>query len=179
MLALLRSLTASDWEKPTLAPVWQVRDVAAHILDSDLRKLSAYRDGFVPRPDGDISTFEGLTAFLNELNATWTQAARRLSPRVLIDLLGLSGPAVAELLRSLPPNGTSLFPVSWAGESRSENWLDVGREYTERWHHQMQIRIAVGADPLLQRRWAHPVFDLSMRALPRAWAEVSAPDGAA
>ena len=51
-------------------------------------------------------------------------------------------------------------------EDRSENWMDIGREYTERWHHQMQIRDAVGADGLLQRRWLYPVLDLSGAGVP-------------
>lgn len=48
--------------------------------------------------------------------------------------------------------------------------MDTGREFTERWHHQMQIRDAVGAPLLLNRRWLTPVLDLSVRALPRAFA---------
>ena len=57
--------------------------------------------------------------------------------------------------------------------------MDVGREYTERWHHQMQIRDAVGAPGLLQRRWLDPLLDLSVRALPRAYRDVAAPVGTA
>jgi hypothetical protein len=57
--------------------------------------------------------------------------------------------------------------------------MDVGREYTEHWHHQMQIRDAVGAEPLLERRWLDPVLDLSVRAFPRAYAHVDAPVGTA
>ena len=30
LVALLRSLAAADWERPTVAPDWRVRDVAAH-----------------------------------------------------------------------------------------------------------------------------------------------------
>jgi hypothetical protein len=43
--------------------------------------------------------------------------------------------------------------------------METGREYTERWHHQMQIREAVGAPGLLERRWYQPVLDLSVRAV--------------
>ena len=54
--------------------------------------------------------------------------------------------------------------------------MDIGREYTERWHHQMQIRDAVGAPGLLQRR-LEPLLDLSVHAFRRAYKQVAAPDG--
>ena len=42
----------------------------------------------------------------------------------------------------------------------------------------MQIRDAVGAEPvLLAPRWMLPLLDLSVRALPVAYAAVDAPDG--
>jgi hypothetical protein len=40
LLELLRSLTAMDWELQTVAPAWNVKDVVAHLLDTQLRKLS-------------------------------------------------------------------------------------------------------------------------------------------
>ena len=43
----------------------------------------------------------------------------------------------------------------------------------------MQIRDAVGAPLLLERRWLHPLLDLSLRALPQAYREVDAPQGTA
>jgi hypothetical protein len=41
----------------------------------------------------------------------------------------------------------------------------------------MQIRDAVGADALLERKWLEPLLDVSMRALPRAYASADAPPG--
>ena len=43
LLELLRSLTGREWEAQTLAPAWKVKDVAAHLLDTQLRKLSRVR----------------------------------------------------------------------------------------------------------------------------------------
>lgn len=58
--------------------------------------------------------------------------------------------------------------------------MDVGREYTERWHHQMQIRDAVAAPPtLLEARWYRPLLELSVRALPKSYADVAAAPGTA
>ena len=179
LIDLLRGLAPADWERPTVAGDWRVRDVAAHLLDVDLRKLSVSRDGFLAPPDEPIGGYGDLVRFLNRLNADWVAAARRLSPRALVDLLAVTGPAVSELIAALPPHEPALFSVAWAGESQSENWFDIGRDYTERWHHQMQIRDAVGAPLLLARRWLQPLLDLSVRALPRAYESVTAEDGTA
>ena len=57
--------------------------------------------------------------------------------------------------------------------------MDIGREYTEKWHHQAQIREAVGAPGLNSRRWLGPVLELSMYALPHAFRNVEATAGSA
>jgi hypothetical protein len=44
LVDLLGSLEASEWDLQTIAPLWKVRDVAAHLLDTALRKLSIVRD---------------------------------------------------------------------------------------------------------------------------------------
>jgi hypothetical protein len=44
LIDLLKSLAPSEWELQTVAPLWKVRDVAAHLLDTALRKLSMVRD---------------------------------------------------------------------------------------------------------------------------------------
>jgi hypothetical protein len=180
LVALLRSLEPGQWLSPTVAGEWRVREVAAHLLDGDLRRLSMHRDGHVPPPpESPIEGYRDLVAFLNGLNASWVNACARLSPRVITDLLEWTGPQMAELFESLPPHGEAVFPVAWAGEDRSKNWMDIGREYTEKWHHQAQIRAAVGAPGLLAREWLYPVFALSLFALPHAFREVEAPSGSA
>ena len=178
LLSLLRALDAEQWQRPTVAGAWRVRDVAAHLLDGELRKLTAYRDGHVVPPDAPIASDRDLARLVNGLNALGVQWAARLSPRLVTDLLAVTGAWMAELLETLDPHAPALWPVSWAGERESANWMDTGREYTERWHHQMQIRDAIGAAPvLLAPRWMLPLLDLSMRALPVGYAAVDAPDG--
>ncbi len=144
----------------------------AHLLDGQVRRLSFQRDRLpVTPPDEPVEGYGDLVGFLNDLNADWIRAARRLSPSVLMQFLELTGPQVAELFASLDPRGPAFFPVAWAGESTSENWFDVGRDYTEWWHHQAQIREAVGAPALLEREWLLPVLELSMMAFGRAFAD--------
>lgn len=169
LIDLLRGLRPEEWQRPTVCSGWSVKDIAAHLLDGTLRKLSTHRDGYfgIVGPAGDH--YEELVIFLNRLNAEWVAAARRLSPALLISLLETSGRELVTFLQSLDPKAPALFPVAWAGERESLTWFDTAREYTERWHHQQQIRLAVGQPLLLQRRWYHPVLDTFMRGLPHAY----------
>jgi uncharacterized protein (TIGR03083 family) len=177
LLSLLRSLSREDWERPTAAAGWSVRDMVAHLLDTDLRRLSFQRDGLAPlAPSAPIVTDRDLVAFLDELNATWVSAARRLSPRVLIDLHELVGPQVATLFSSLDPFAPAVG-VAWAGEERSAVWFDTAREYTEKWLHQQHIRDAVGAALLTERRWMYPVLDTFVRGLPHTFRTLNASPG--
>jgi uncharacterized protein (TIGR03083 family) len=169
LIALLRGLRADDWTRPTLCARWSVHDIAAHLLDDDLRRLSFHRDGHLPPAGPEGPGDAALAVFINRLNAEWVTAAQRLSPRVIVDLLELTGPQVAALFASLDPFAPARFGVSWAGEDHSPNWFDVGRDYTERWLHQQQIRVAVGAQGLIERRWLGPVLDLFIRSLPHAY----------
>jgi len=73
----------------------------------------------------------------------------------------------------VPIDAPALFSVSWAGERHSEGWFDIGREFTELWHHQQQIRMAVGAGPLSDARYLRAVIDISVRGLPHAYREVA------
>lgn len=178
LLALLRGLQPEDWARPTVCAGWAVRDLAAHLLDGDIRRLSITRDGWMPpAPDKQIANYGDLVAFLNGLNAQWVSASRRISPRMLTDLLALTGPQVSAYFQALDPEGPAAFPVAWAGETESKNWFDIAREYTERWHHQQQIREAVGAPGLIARRWLHPVLDTFLRALPHSYRDTAAPMG--
>jgi uncharacterized protein (TIGR03083 family) len=178
LLSLLRDLSVDDWSKPTVARQWTVRDIAAHLLDSDIRRLSYQRDKapMVP-PETPIESYSDLVNFLNQLNADWVRAARRISPRLLIDFLEVTGAQVCELFKSLDPFAPALFGVAWAGEQESQNWFDIAREYTEKWHHQQQIRDAAGATALTGRKWLFPVLDTFLRGLPHTYRETQADDG--
>ena len=179
LVKLLSGLSAADWERPTVARAWRVRDVAAHLLDTDLRRISLQRDGWSLPAEAPIAGWDDLVKLLNGLNAGWVEAARRLSPRVLTELLTYSGRELAAVVATLDPDAPAPFGVLWAGQSASTNWFDLGREYTEKWHHQAQIRLAVGAAPLDGHRFFHPVLAFSMHALPRALDGEAAPEGTA
>jgi uncharacterized protein (TIGR03083 family) len=176
LIRLLRGLGADDWDRPTACALWSVRDIAAHLLDDDLRRLSFHRDRQPPPGSGPVSGAE-LVALVNRMNAEWVAVARRMSPRVIVDLLEVTGPWVVDLFRATDPFAPGFWGVTWAGEQSSPHWFDVGRDYTERWLHQQQIRDAVGAPPLTGREWLHPVLDLFVRALPFAYRDTAAAPG--
>ena len=133
LVALLRSLTASPWLLSTSAGQWRVREVVAHLLDGDLRRLSYCRDGLAQPELAGLRSYDDVLTYLNRLNETWIAAAARLSPQLLTELVEGVGRQAVEFLASLPPHEAADWPVSWAGEGRSENWMDVGRNYTEYW----------------------------------------------
>jgi uncharacterized protein (TIGR03083 family) len=174
LIELLRGLDAGDWERPTLASGWTVKDVAGHLLDTSLRKLSACRDGWTllgPREGED------LVAFINRLNLEGVGFLARLSPHLLTAIIETASAQYVTYHESLDPFGEATFAVSWAGEGRSLNWFDTAREYTERWHHQQQIRLAVGRPGIETCELYHPVLDCFMRALPFTYRGLDRPPG--
>lgn len=178
LVALLRSLTEADWQRPTVAGSWRVRDIVAHLLDTTLRRLSFHRDGMAPPPPARTIATEGdFVAFINDLNAQWVTASHRLSPRVLTDLYEQASSDAADWWESQSLGAPALFAVSWAGEDASLNWMDIGREFTELWHHQKQIRVAVGADSAVDPRYLRAVLALGVHALPHAYRRVEAEPG--
>jgi uncharacterized protein (TIGR03083 family) len=178
LLEFLRSLRPADWEKQTIVPLWTIKDIAAHLLDGNLRTLSMSRDQhFGEKPD-PIESYADLVAYLNRLNADWVKAFKRVSPAVLIELLELSGAQYNAYLASLDPDAPAIFSVAWAGEEESKNWFHIAREYTEKWHHQQQMRLVMGQEEVLYAPDLYfPYLDTSMRALPHHYRNVAAEPG--
>src|ERR1051325_11300989 len=176
LLEVLRSLSPDEWHLPTVSSRRTVKDIASHLLDGSLRRLSMQRDSYLPADTRrGPQAGEPLVDFLNRLNDEWETGTRRLSPKVLTDLIEWADAQLAVLFRSLDPHGEAIFPVAWAGEGRSENWMDVARDYTEKWHHTQQIFDATQRpSTIMTRRLAHPCLDIFMRALPFTFRDVEA-----
>jgi uncharacterized protein (TIGR03083 family) len=172
LMRLLRGLKADEWDARAVG-TWTVKDVAAHLLDTSLRRLSAHRDRYSP----PFSAAAGLATIINEMNGQWVSAARRISPPILIEMLDQYGTQMAKHMTTLDPMANAEWAVSWAGDDSSPNWFDTARELTERWHHQQQIRDAVQRPPLYELRYFKPVIDTFMRGLPHAYRNLSARDG--
>jgi uncharacterized protein (TIGR03083 family) len=177
LIELLRGLAPEDWEKQTLAPKWKVKDVAAHLLDTQIRKLAAARRGYKPENSKKLSP-EKLVTLINSLNAEGVRQYEQLKPDNLISRMEAASRESADYHQALDPFGVAIFPVSWAGEEESANWFDTAREFTERWHHQQQIRLTVDNPGIMTREFYFPVLDCFMRALPHSYRSVPAKSGA-
>jgi uncharacterized protein (TIGR03083 family) len=178
LLELLRTLSPEGWEKQTVSPKWKVKAVAAHLLDTALRGISIARDGYLP-PAPKLDSPAALGAYINRLNDEGVTVYRRLSPEVLISLMGMACQQLSEYHAQRDPFAQAPYGVSWAGEEKSANWFDTAREYTERWHHQQQIRLAVErpGPGILTRELYYPVLDCFLRGLPFTYRNVSAEAG--
>jgi uncharacterized protein (TIGR03083 family) len=178
LLSVLRLLADEQWRAPTVCAGWSVKDVAQHLLGDDIGRLSGGRDGHRSgwlEPGGD--DFEArLLAFINERNEAWVSETRRLSPRVIIDLLEWSGRETQDYFEMIDPEAPSLG-VSWAGEATSPAWFDLAREYTERWHHQAQIREGADVPLLTEPRLFAPVLATFVRGVPHSMRSVEADEG--
>ena len=176
LIDLLSSLTSSEWDIQTVAPLWKVRDVAAHLLDTALRKLSMARDScYVERVN--IRSPQDLITLVNCLNREGVTVYRRLSPPILIDMMRVVCEQSARFHESLDPFAPATFAVTWAGEETSLNWFDTARELTERWHHQQQIRLATNRPGIMTPELYYPVLDCLVRGLPYLYREVDATVG--
>jgi len=178
LIKLLQSLGVEDWAKQTPSPAWNVKDVVAHLLDGNVRSLSSSRDDYRDSHSPDSNGLQDVVKYLNTINHDWVKAMKRVSPAVLIALLEITNPSYSDHLKSLAPFEKAIFSVAWAGESESENWFHIAREYTEKWHHQQQIREAIGgASPLFEERFFKPYLDTSLRALPHYLQSANAEKG--
>jgi hypothetical protein len=148
--------------------------VALHLLGDEVGNLSRRRDGYALAVS--LDSWPDLVAWLGDWNQRWVESTRRISPRLLIDLLRFTGLQVCEYFRSLDPYAMGKA-VSWAGPEPAPLWLDIAREYTERWHHQQHIRDAVAKPGLKGPRYLAPVLATFVWALPHTFRATAAPPG--
>ena len=141
-----------------------------------LEFLSGLRDKYQGESP-NINSYQDLLDYLNRLNAEWVTSMKRVSPKILIDLLEHTGPAYCEYYRSLNLLEKAEYSVAWAGESESKNWMHIAREYTEKFLHQQQIRDAVGKQGLLTKHFFNPFLEVCMYALPHTLRNTSAEKG--
>lgn len=165
LIEVLSGLSPQQWHKDTICKKWRVKDIAAHLLDGAIRRLSIGRDGY-KMSTVEINKQDSFLEYLNNLNAVWLSAYERVSPAILISQLKIVQDELYLYFKDLDPAANALFPVSWVGEYVSDNRFDIAREYTERWLHQQQIRQAVGAHSLLEKQFYSPFLQICMKALP-------------
>ncbi len=178
LLHLLAQLDEEEWQRPTVCAGWTVKDVVLHLLGDDIGFLSSKRDAFdsltIAGNPPDLSIWDNLVAFLNERNTLWVEATRRMSHQLACTFLALTGAELYQYLKSLDPFALG-DTVSWASPNAAPVWLDIAREYTERWLHQQHIRDAVNRPGLKEPQFLAPILDTFVHALPRTFRTVHAP----
>jgi uncharacterized protein (TIGR03083 family) len=172
LLQLLRRLSEQEWGSATPCEEWTVKDIALHLLGDEIGQLSRGRD---KDTSSTLPPGADLVSSINRQNELWVEATRRMSPRLICDLLDVTGHEVVQYFKSLDLMAMNGI-VSWAGPDPTPVWFDVAREYTERWHHQQHIREAVGQPGLTEAVFLTPVLDTFVRALPYTFRAVSAPE---
>lgn len=147
LLAVLGSLDATEWQRPTECPAYTVHGIACHLLGDDLSLLSRQRDGsrsglFDVAADMPGADFRSI---LDAFNDGWVRATRFMSPRVLVDLLSVTGEWTARWYGTADPEGPGEYVPAFGGPGpTSPAWHAAAREFLERWTHQAQIRRALG-----------------------------------
>jgi len=177
LLELFSELEPEEWEQPTICPGWTVKDIGLHLLGDDVGYLSGARDHF-SNPlfrNTDLREWKSLVKHINDANESWVKATARISPKLLADLLERTGQQFYEYMQSLDLTAMDGV-VSWAGPDPAPVWLDVAREYTERWLHQQQIRDAVQKPGLKEKAFFHPVLATFVRALPHTYRDIAVAD---
>lgn len=177
LLTVLGPLEPGDWRRLTACAPWTVKDVAAHLLGGSLGRLRE-RDHSVANEPSEPIAYNDLLQFINRENWHWVDAAKRISPALLMEFLEITDRALDRHFRSLPPEAPAPITVAWASDQLPPNWFDIAREYTEKWLHQQHIREAVERPLLTQRPWMFPVLDTFLRGLPRTFQDTEGPRGA-
>jgi len=175
LVELLEGLSEHDWEQRTVHPQRSVKDLVAHLLHGSLRRVTGIRDRY-QRPGPEIQSAEDLVAFIQQDNREFMVGMRRISPRILIELIRTYDEELVALFARMDPQARGLGVV-WAGEWSSPNWFDIAREYTEKWHHQQQIRDATGRPPLYAADLLSPVLETFARGFPFAFRDLEFPEG--
>jgi hypothetical protein len=97
--------------EPTVCPGWDVHDVVGHVLNDYMRRLSGSRDGYAGAVFADDDT---LPTYLARTNDDFVRASRRLSPRLLTDLLERLGTQLYAVWSTRDLHAPADLDVSWA-----------------------------------------------------------------
>ena len=173
---LLATLDRADWDRPSPCPGWSVLGLCCHLVGGDLGFLSRHRDGYLGTPGPERASEAEFIAWLDDMQAEWVHAARRLSPRVVVGLLNWAGPQIADTMRGEDPRAVTAS-VSWAGTGPVPAWLDQVRELSEYWIHRQQLLQALGRPSDLRADLAGPVLDGLRWAYPFRLGQVRAESG--
>jgi hypothetical protein len=175
---IMKNIKIEDWNRSTIYPNWKIKDIFSHIIDTSIRRLSNGRDGF-NREDRKIKidTYKDLVLFIEKFADEWVEATKRISPQVLLSIFLIVKDELYEYIKKQNHFDEARASVLWAGEIKSKIWFDYGREYTEHWIHQQQIRDALNIHPLDGKIYLEAVLEILIRCLPVTYSNINRPAG--
>lgn len=178
LISLLEGIHHNSWYKPTACKEWCVKDIVQHLVKDYIGVLSQKRDKYKnPKIKGKKFKLQGeLVKYINEINQTWVDATKQVSPKVLIQFLKFLGDELFKYFYTVNLMKVE-SRVSWISDERLPNWMDVAREYTEYWLHQAHIRDAVDAHLLTEKKLFHPFIQAYMMTLPKTYRNVNSKVG--
>ena len=159
LIEMLSDLDDAQWALPTECPAYDVKGIATHVLGDDFSLLSRQRDA---AENGLVRVAAGMPGasfmeLLNTFNDQWVASAAFLSPKILVDLLRLTGDWTADYYSSVDPESAGEYVGFFGGECpTSPFWQAIAREYLERWVHHSQVRRALGLGPLADTEFVGP-----------------------
>ena len=175
---LLGSLNPAEWDAETECPGWSVKGIALHVLGDDLSLLSRQRDAatnslaLMAEEEPDWDSRELLDGF----NERWVHRANFMSPRLVIELLGVAGQLTADFYATVDP-GLPGEPVPFVGPEPAPYWMIAAREYAERWIHHLQITRATSRPGPVGSSFVIPAVAALMRGFPAALSLLPAKEG--
>ena len=173
---LLAGLSAADWQRPSPCPGWSILGLCCHLVGDDFGTLARHRDGHHGTPSPAGATEGEFIAWLDDMQAEWVRASRRLSPRLVTDLLRWTAPQVVDTFRQEDPQARTAS-VAWASSGPVPAWLDQARELSEYWIHRQQLLQGLGRPSDLRADVAGPVLDGLRWAYPYRLAQAPARPG--
>jgi uncharacterized protein (TIGR03083 family) len=168
-LAVLRSLNADDWAKPTDCPGWTVREVTAHVIGQ--WEGAAKPQVFLRRHRVGHRRYPDKTR-LHALNQQQVDDIGRIPPTVLVYRLSRIGPASIRAMRRLPGlvrrmSLARFFPEDPLPDPSLAYIFDVVAA-RDTWMHRVDITAATGR-PMVLSSHDKEIVTQAVRDVGLAW----------
>lgn len=160
VVALLRSLGPSDWERPTDLPGWDVRAVAAHLahLESELAGN--------PQQQVEVPEAPHVRGLMGQFTEAGPIARARWTTEEIVDELEQSVASRLAAMRAEPPTDASAPGPGFAGAIGWTWQTLLSNRPLDVWVHEQDIRRAVGRPGGLDTPAAAHVVGVFGRSLP-------------
>ena len=159
LCAVLGALPASDWDVPTHAVGWSVRDQVSHLAYFDEAATRAMQN-----PEAFMTEVQEILAGGGEgLEAGYLARGREMSPGDLLDWWRSASQALIAAARAVDPAAR----VPWYGPAMSPASFITAR-LMETWAHGLDIVDVVDGDRPDTDRLRHVAF-IGVRALPYSY----------